>query len=143
MTLAGRPARVRSAQRAQLLICGLLLPATASGAYRLMVSKPYPPGQADLAAEPCRGVVIDPNTAAWWELTVVPGIGEVTAKRIVEFREKSRQESPARPYSSAGSVKVFGCAADLQRVKGIGPKTAARVEPHLAFGPAAPPEPAK
>jgi len=31
---------------------------------------------------------IDLNSANWAELTLLPGVGEVTAKRIVELREK-------------------------------------------------------
>ena len=51
---------------------------------------------------------LDPNEASAEELTRLPGIGEITASRIVVDREDNG------PY---GSIE------DLQRVKGIGPKT--------------------
>lgn len=55
---------------------------------------------------------IDPNTAARDELMKLPGVGEVTANRIIE----------KRPFSSL---------EDLTRVPGIGPKTLERIEPFL------------
>jgi predicted flap endonuclease-1-like 5' DNA nuclease len=68
---------------------------------------------------------IDPNVADWPELTRLPGIGEVTAKRIVEYRQEHLQ-NPDQP--------VFGCCEDLARVRGIGPKTVEALRPHLRFG---------
>lgn len=55
---------------------------------------------------------INPNTAARDELMRLPGIGEVTANRIIE----------KRPYVSMD---------DLTRVTGIGPKTLERIRPFL------------
>lgn len=54
------------------------------------------------------GYQIELNSATWVELTQLRGIGEVYARRIVEDREASG------PFASVD---------DLQRVKGIGPKT--------------------
>jgi len=69
------------------------------------------------------GLKIDPNSAPWWELTIIPGVGEVTARRIVSFRSKN-----------GGTVdRPFRHPADLQGVYGIGPKTAARLAPYLTF----------
>jgi competence protein ComEA len=68
---------------------------------------------------------INPNTAPWHELTALPRIGEVTAKRIVAFREEHRSGEDARP--------VFRCPEDLANVHGIGPKTVERLRPHLRF----------
>lgn len=69
------------------------------------------------------GLRIDPNSAPWWELTIIPGVGEVTARRIVSFRSEN-----------GGTVdRLFRRPADLQGVHGIGPKTAARIAPYLAF----------
>ena len=69
------------------------------------------------------GLRIDPNAAPWWELTIIPGVGEVTARRIVSFRSEN-----------GGTVDgPFRRPADLQAVHGIGPKTAARIAPYLAF----------
>ena len=70
---------------------------------------------------------IDPNTASWWELTVLPRIGESTARRIVEYREA---RPPADTEAASGA---FQRAADLERVRGIGPKTVQRIAPYLRF----------
>jgi len=61
------------------------------------------------------GAPINPNTAARDELMRLPGIGEVTANRIIE----------GRPYKSL---------ADLDRVSGIGEKTLERLKGNLVFG---------
>jgi DNA uptake protein ComE-like DNA-binding protein len=58
------------------------------------------------------GTRINPNTAARDELMRLPGIGEVTANRIIE----------ARP---------FKVVTDLRSVEGIGEKTWARITPFL------------
>ncbi len=69
------------------------------------------------------GLRIDPNSAPWWELTIIPGVGPTTARRIVSFRSENR-----------GAVDgPFRRPADLQAVHGIGPKTSARLAPYLAF----------
>lgn len=63
---------------------------------------------------------VDINQASAAELTLLPGIGPVRARRIIEERERGG------PFSSALSVS---------RVKGIGPKTAQRLAPFVAIGP--------
>ena len=68
---------------------------------------------------------VDPNAAPWWELAAIPRIGEVTARRIVEYRE-------SRVAAGAGDA-VFRRAEDLDDVRGIGPKTVERVRPFLRF----------
>jgi DNA uptake protein ComE-like DNA-binding protein len=72
---------------------------------------------------------IDPNVAPWFELTALPRIGEVTAGKIVRYRE-----SAAKQQASGDSEPVFRQAADLDMVHGIGPKTVQRLAPHLHFG---------
>ena len=72
---------------------------------------------------------LDPNTAPWWELTSLPGIGETRAKAIVEHRVRALERS------GVSSAIVFQHAADLEAVYGIGPKTVTRIAPHLAFPP--------
>jgi competence protein ComEA len=69
---------------------------------------------------------IDPNRAPWWELAQLPGIGEVTAKAIVDYRQR---------HQTGGNLpsRVFSSAEDLQAVHGIGPKTVARLREHLVF----------
>ena len=73
---------------------------------------------------------VDPNSAPWWELTVLPEIGETTAKEIVRFRDRA---------CANGSAQAFRHAADLDQVRGIGPKTLARLGPHLRFEDRCPP----
>jgi len=65
---------------------------------------------------------IDINRADWPELTLLPGISETYARRIVESRQR---EGP------------FHGPEDLQRVSGIGPRTMEQIRPYLA--PLAPP----
>jgi competence protein ComEA len=65
---------------------------------------------------------VNPNTAPWWELTALPGVGDVTAHRIVQYRDAHATGKP-----------VFRHPADLDAVPGIGPKTVARVTPYLVL----------
>jgi len=60
------------------------------------------------------GEKLNPNTAARDELMKLPGIGEVTANRIIE----------ARPFAKL---------EDLDAVDGIGKQTLIRLEPFLVF----------
>lgn len=59
---------------------------------------------------------IDINSATWVEWAQLPGIGQTLAQRIVADRETN------------GS---FQSVDDLQRVKGIGPKTVEKLRPWL------------
>jgi competence protein ComEA len=61
----------------------------------------------------------DVNSATWVEFGQLEGIGDSLAHRIVEDRERNG------PFSSVD---------DLQRVKGIGPKTIERIRPFLTIG---------
>lgn len=72
-------------------------------------------------------VRLDPNVAPWWELTALPRIGIVTAKRIVRHRD-AVDAAGADPRPPA-----FSCAADLADVRGIGPMTVRRIRPYLTF----------
>ena len=85
------------------LIMGLMLCALAGTA-----------GAADNAAE--ASTPIDLNRADVKQLMEIPGIGEVTAQRIVEFREK---HGP------------FGRVEDLLKVKGIGEKSFEKLRPYV------------
>lgn len=84
-------------------------------------------GATSIEPAPARPALstIDPNTAPWWELTVLPGIGEQRARAIVAFRE-------ATAKAGAATV-VFRSAEDLAQVRGIGPRTVERIKPHLRF----------
>ncbi len=59
---------------------------------------------------------LDVNEADWPEFTVLPGIGETLARRIVESRNA---DGP------------FADLDELQRVRGIGPKTLEQIRPYL------------
>ena len=59
---------------------------------------------------------IDINQADWPEFTLLPGIGETYARRIVESRDLDG------PFTSH---------EDLQRIRGIGPKTMDKIRPYL------------
>jgi competence protein ComEA len=62
---------------------------------------------------------LDVNRASAEELRALPGIGPALAARIVAHRE---EHGP------------FRAAAELERVRGIGPKLRERIEPLLRFG---------
>lgn len=59
---------------------------------------------------------LDINSATWVEWMQLPGIGETLARRIVEDREEHG------PFESV---------EDVQRVKGVGVKTLAKLQPWL------------
>lgn len=59
---------------------------------------------------------VDINRADWPELALLPHVGRVLARRIVESRER---DGPFADHN------------ELLRVKGIGPKTLARIKPYL------------
>ena len=63
--------------------------------------------------------VVDLNTASVQELCTLPGIGPKKAEAIIGLREK-------RPFTRV---------TQLLLVKGIGPKTLARLKPRLVVGP--------
>ena len=69
---------------------------------------------------------IEPDRARWFELTLLPGIGETLARRLVAYREHRR--------TLGGDYhRVFACPADLTQAKGIGQKTVRRLRPFLRF----------
>lgn len=62
------------------------------------------------------GGQLDLNTATAAQLEALPGVGPVTAQNILAWREEHGR---------------FSSVAELQEVDGIGPKTYARLAPHL------------
>jgi competence protein ComEA len=63
---------------------------------------------------------IDVNRAGTGLLETLPGIGPALAAEIVRERDRNGR---------------YGSAADLGRVRGIGPALTRKVEPYLIFGP--------
>lgn len=80
------------------------------------IDRPYDVHQVKLT--------ININSASWPELTLLPEISETMARRIVSHRETNGN---------------FASPDAIQEVKGIGPRTFARIEPYLS--PVATPEP--
>ncbi len=73
-----------------------------------------PPGRIEADALAALGVVLDPNRASVADLQSWPGVGPVLAERIVA----------GRPYAHPD---------DLLAVRGIGPKTLARLRPRVSI----------
>jgi competence protein ComEA len=68
---------------------------------------------------------INPNKAQIASLVRLPGIGVSRAEAIVAYRSN---------FSNTESGKVVFCSSDdLQKVKGIGPKTAQNISQWLKF----------
>jgi competence protein ComEA len=63
--------------------------------------------------------LVDINKAGVEDLMAVPGIGQVIAQRIVEYRDKNG------PYASVD---------DLLKVQGIGEKSLAKIRERLTAG---------
>ena len=71
---------------------------------------------------------VNPNTAPWWELTILPRIGESTGRAIVAYREDKLHHTAQSPEQRA-----FHRPADLDDVPRIGIKTIERIAPSLRF----------
>jgi competence ComEA-like helix-hairpin-helix protein len=85
------------------------------------VTEPGVPKTAGTAKRKPGGTVsINVNTAPADSLTRVPGIGPVTAGRIITYRNLNG------PFQAAES---------LMQVKGIGPKTYERIKPYIFIDP--------
>ena len=65
---------------------------------------------------------INPNKASAASLARLPNIGPKRAEAIIEYREAVGSETPA-----------FQRCADLEKIKGIGPKTVEKIGPWLCF----------
>jgi len=65
---------------------------------------------------------INPNTACAGSLIRLPNVGPSRAMAIIEYRNSCDE-----------AQKAFKTGADLQKIKGIGPKTVESVTPWLCF----------
>jgi hypothetical protein len=68
---------------------------------------------------------IDPNSASWQRLAVLPGIGEKRAKTIIAYRDAFQAAHEGAP--------AFGHPDDLAHAPGIGPATVESLRPYLRF----------
>src|SRR5262245_4779351 len=93
-------------------ICALLAVGMLLAAHVQAQSTAQSPGAKPLA-------VVNLNTAGVPELAALPGIGEKTAARIVEYRQKN------------GPFKKI---EELMNVRGIGEKNFLKLKPQLAIG---------
>ncbi len=60
--------------------------------------------------------VVDLNTATLAQLDAIPGIGPITAQKILDWRAQHQR---------------FTSVSELREIDGIGPKTYARIAPHV------------
>ncbi len=99
------------------LLC--LVALTAGSFYPRFVSAD---GITDAASGRALTTGIDPNTAQWYEIAQLPGIGETVAQRCVAYRQQHGGNRPAflRPH-------------DLTRIRGIGERTLRRISPFVRF----------
>ncbi len=79
--------------------------------------------QADMP--PAAELKIDPNTAGWSTLALLPGIGETKAKAICRWREQAATTRPG--------VTLFTRPADMDDVPGISAITIEHIAPYLTF----------
>jgi competence protein ComEA len=100
-----------SATLASFVIAMLL---AASPALAAAGQQEKPAGSRNPAAAPAAPVNL--NTATQAQLETLPGIGAATAKRILEYRQKS-----------GGFKKI----EELMNVKGIGEKSFLKLKPHV------------
>ncbi len=61
---------------------------------------------------------INPNTATWYSMARLPGVGPARAHQIVKYRQ---------------SVKMFNNAHELANISGIGPATVDKISAYLNF----------
>ena len=66
---------------------------------------------------------VNPNTDSVVSLMRLPNIGPSRAGAIVEYRMQ---------FSAEGKI-TFETATDLEKIKGIGPKTVEKIKPWLCF----------
>ena len=71
---------------------------------------------------------VNPNTAPWWELAMLRRVGFGLAHEIVDYRR-----SVAAVRGLNYDPPAFWHPSDLQKIRGIGPKTIAVIADELCF----------
>ena len=88
---------------------------------QILVGRPAPGGlaaSASTAAPDATGALVNLNTATAEQLDTLPGVGPVTAQKILDWR---------------GSHGAFSAVDELLEVDGIGEKTLADLAPHVTL----------
>ena len=67
------------------------------------------------------GLLLNPNYASLHELMLLPDVGPRLGRAIIVYRQQVE------------GIPAFQSAMDLTAVRGIGPKTATKLEPYLRF----------
>lgn len=114
----------RRAASVSVLLLGLCVAAIPTGADRPRAGDTAGSQRSTSAV---LAIGVDPNSAAWYELAQLPGIGESLGRRIEEYRRRHERADSENP--------VFRRVADLDAVNGIGQKTLARIGPLLRVAP--------
>ena len=94
-------------------------PATRRSPARASQDGPRPTGSTRDAAPVRAPEPVDVNRASVEELTRLPGVGDVIARRIIAYRD---------------SVGGFRSVEQLERVRGIGPALMRRISPMIRVG---------
>ena len=102
-----------------LLLWGIMLHETWSG--------PAPAGRARVDPPPALSAV-NPNVAPWWELAILRRVGFGLSQEIVDHRR-----SVAALAGPGDLPRAFWSAPDLQKVRGIGPRTVQWIADELHF----------
>lgn len=79
-------------------------------------------------------LAINPNTAPLDSLMLLPGVGEKTAQNIIDFRT-----SVTANFDWPAGAAAFEYVEDLEYIRGIGPKTVAKMQQFVSL-PSAPVE---
>ena len=87
---------------------------------QVLVGRPVVPGVAPSAADgsPAAGALVNLNAATLSELDTLPGVGPVTAQKIIDWRTQHG---------------TFTSVDELLEVDGIGDKTLADIAPHVTL----------
>jgi hypothetical protein len=70
---------------------------------------------------------LNPNTAPWEQLAILPNLSEERAKKIIAYRTRYEHDHPNQP--------TFTKPEDLLRIPGIGVAMLETLEPYFVFGP--------